>query len=219
MDLQSSSLPHPLRQHATRIALLDDHETSLDALVLQLREHGGVTIAGAWTHSSQLMQALACEVIDVVLLDFSLAADDLACCTLIGMIHGVQPQTRVLVLSASSSALVIASALRAGAAGFVCKTADLSTLLRAIGQVAAGGEYLAEDSAPLRALTSREREVLLHILAGGAVSAVPHSEGPRGRTISTHKPSPYRRLGLHGDADLCRLAPMVLAMIDGGPPA
>lgn len=201
-----------------RVAMLDDHETLLEALILLLGEQPELQIVGAWTHSSELLAALANLRADVILLDYALAADDHECCQLIGTLRALRPSTRVLVVSAHDNALVVSAVMRAGACGYVCKNADTAVLLDAIKAAAGGGQPLsAAHRAALSTmvkLTDREREVLRHVLAGSGVSSLARQEGLSEKTISTHKRAAYRKLGLHGDADLYRLAPLVVSLIN-----
>jgi len=198
--------------------MLDDHETLLEALSLLLGDEAGLQIIGAWTHSSDLLATLTTLSADVILLDYALAADDHECCQLIGTLRALSPSTRVLVVSAHDNALVVSAVMRAGACGYVCKRADSAVLLEAIRSAAAGGRPLSDAHAAALAsmgrLTDREREVLRHVLAGSAVSGLARQEGLSEKTISTHKRAAYRKLGLHGDADLYRLAPLVVSLIN-----
>ena len=204
-----------------RLALLDDHQVVLHGMSIKLRERGDVTVVGAWTGSRALMESLATRPVDVLLMDYCLAGDEIDGCPLIALLRTHHPQMRILVVSAHHSALIVDAALRAGADGFVCKTVDWHVLIEAILKVANHHRYLSPADLDWfgsdRQLSPRERDVLRHSLAGDSVSALAQRQGLSEKTISTQKRSAYRKLGLHGDADLFRLAPLVHRVLGGEP--
>lgn len=58
------------------------------------------------------------------------------------LLHKEHPETRIVVVSADESPLVIRACLQAGAAGYVTKASEGDTILQAVRQVLAGAEYI-----------------------------------------------------------------------------
>ncbi|MCC7634544.1 response regulator transcription factor [Stenotrophomonas rhizophila] len=203
------------------LALLDDHQVVLHGMSIKLRERDDMAVVGAWTGSRALLESLATRPVDVLLMDYCLTRDEIDGCQLIALLRTHHPQMRILVVSAHHSALIVDAALRAGAHGYVCKTVDWPVLIEAILRVAGNHRYLSQADQDWfgtdRQLSPRERDVLRHSLAGDSVSALAERQGLSEKTISTQKRSAYRKLGLHGDADLFRLAPLVYRVLGGEP--
>lgn len=154
----------------------------------------------------------------MLLLDYALAPNDHECCQLIGTLHALRPRMRIVVISSSGHPLIVSAVRLAGAAAHLCKAATYSVLaetIHAATRLSDGRMISPWMASTVRAnLTSREHEVLRHLLAGNAASRVALQEGLSEKTISTHKRAAYRKLGLRGDADLYRLAPLVMDFIN-----
>lgn len=96
--------------------------------------------------------------------------------------EAVSPETAVLLYSGFSDRGLVADALDAGARGFALKDAPLGDLARAIDLVVSGSVYidpvLAAELArkpgtePRNALSTREREVLRLLAAGGSYGEI-----------------------------------------------
>ena len=78
---------------------------------------------------------------------------------------------RVAVVSASETSVLVAAALKAGAAGYIPKTSTPDMIVAALGVIVAGGTYIPKQVMPevgiAPVFTVRQREVL-HLLAKGA---------------------------------------------------
>jgi DNA-binding NarL/FixJ family response regulator len=111
-----------------------------------------------------------------------------------------------------------ARALRAGAAGYVCKDTAPVELVRAIRRVASGGRYIspafaeilaegigAGDSRPLHAsLSDREFKVLCRIGAGRSVTEIAEELFLSVNTVSTYRSRLLAKLRLGTTAELIR---------------
>lgn len=94
-------------------------------------------------------------------------------------------------------------ALRAGAAGFVAKSAPLSELVTAIRTAAAGGLHFATSVAgELRALSSREREIVGRVIAGRSNDEMAMDLGVTTRTIEAHLTRLYERFDVASRTEL-----------------
>ncbi len=101
---------------------------------------------------------------------------------------------------------------RAGAADFIVKPYDDQALLQRIREVLAAARVvsaddarIAEFSARLSALTPREREVLMLVVAGGTSKEMAHELGVSHRTVEVHRSRLKRKLGVDSVAALVRL--------------
>ncbi len=128
--------------------------------------------------------------------------------------------TRVLVLSASGETQDVLEAVKAGAAGYLLKSAVAAELVDAVRRTAAGqavftpglaglvlGEYrrtAAEPAAPR--LTPRETEVLRLVAKGLTSRQAAERLGLSHRTVENHVQSTLTKLALHNRSQLVRYA-------------
>jgi len=137
----------------------------------------------------------------------------------IARIKTADPSARILILSMHDDQIHVTRALRAGAAGYVSKTAPPNELLEAIERVAGGGTYLereiAEDlvfshlrglSHPLSALPSRDLEILRLLAAGRTLPQIADTLGLGYKTVANQCTQIKAKLGAAGTADLIRIA-------------
>jgi DNA-binding NarL/FixJ family response regulator len=129
--------------------------------------------------------------------------------------------TRVLILSMHEDAKPVRGAFRAGALGYVVKSAAASELLHAIAALRDGRTYVSPAVAhhlvsaldeeqpaasPLAGLTDREREVLQLIAEGLSTKEVATQLGVSTKTADSHRTSLMRKLGAHKVSELVRIA-------------
>ncbi len=133
-------------------------------------------------------------------------------------------KVRVLVLTMHDREDYLFQALRAGAAGYVLKGADIQDLLSAIRSVYQGDVYLyptvtkklladylrrvesGEDRAGYDSLTDREREVLRLIAQGKTLPEIAQHLYLSPHTVQTHRDHIMKKLDLHNKAELIKYA-------------
>ncbi len=115
------------------------------------------------------------------------------------------PQIRVLLLSASATTAEVKLARRLGAAGYLPKTSDRQTLVRAICEVAAGGICFPTESEPAAegqpALSARELEVIRHLGRGLSNHDLGRVLGVSEHTIKSHLKAIFGKLGVADRAE------------------
>jgi DNA-binding NarL/FixJ family response regulator len=134
------------------------------------------------------------------------------------------PDTRILVLSASGEHADVLEAVKAGAAGYLVKSASAEELLAAVQRTADGfpvftpglaglvlGEYRrlagADRSGPAApAITDRETDVLRLVAKGLTARQIGERLGVSHRTVESHVQSTLRKLQLHNRVQLARYA-------------
>src|SRR5688572_15980687 len=119
-----------------RVAIAEDHTLVREALKSLLENSGRVEVVGEATTVDEAVEIVAQRQPDVLLLDIGMPGKDgLAA---IMDIAGLQVQTRVLVVSTATDDAYAVRAVRAGAAGYLNKTAKSGELISAIDAVLAG---------------------------------------------------------------------------------
>lgn len=200
---------------SVRVALLDDHALVLKGLVAQLETSPSIMILGSFSSSRPFRALLASTPVDVVLIDYSLAFDDLDGVALIRLLRAAYSRLKILVVSAHNEDLVVQRLLQAGADGFVAKSQDPAVVIHAIDVVMTDGVYLpprrgvAGEVKPVAAspvkLSSREWEVIRCLLEGLTVTRIAEKFGRSMKTISSQKSTAFRKLGIKSDNELYKL--------------
>lgn len=125
---------------------------------------------------------------------------------------------RVIVLTSLAEDLYAERALKAGADGFVSKSALGATLLEAVETVLAGRVYvspamgelllrrLGSGPASKPELSPREIEVLRLVAAGRTTREIADALNRSVKTVETHKQALKVKLGAQSPAQLVRLA-------------
>lgn len=135
-------------------------------------------------------------------------------------IRKARPNMPVLILSMFSESEYAIRALKAGAAGYVQKSAVTSELLDAVAKVLAGGRYItpslaellasgvARDAleAPHETLSDREYEVMKLLAVGKSVKEIAGDLALSEKTVFTYRSRLLTKLGLSGDVEVARYA-------------
>jgi DNA-binding NarL/FixJ family response regulator len=153
---------------------------------------------------------------DIVILDLNLqGAGGLE---MLRRVLTINEAAKVLIFSMHSEPAFAARALKAGAKGYVSKSAPADELVAAVRRVSEGGSYLDRDIAsalalgqqggedPLQALNSREVEILRLLGQGKSLTAIAETLGVAYKTIANNCGQMKVKLGVERTADLIRLA-------------
>ena len=117
------------KPRAWRIALVDDHPFVREAYEAIIGAEPDLVIVASFGSSRDLTAAFRQTPVDVVLLDYRLADEDIDGVSLIQRLRAHFPATRLLVCSASDNAPTINASMLAGAHGFLSKAASLPALI------------------------------------------------------------------------------------------
>jgi DNA-binding NarL/FixJ family response regulator len=152
---------------------------------------------------------------DVVLLDLQIPEPDGVAVT--AAIAEQLPDTRVLILSASGEHTDVLAAVKAGATGYLVKSASREDLLDAVRRVAAGDPVFTPGLAGLvlgefqrdteqTPLTERETEVLKMVAKGLSYRQIADRLVVSHRTVQNHVQNTLRKLQMHNRVELTRYA-------------
>ena len=201
--------------------VVDDHPIWRDAVARDLAEDGFEVVATADGVATARRRAALVHP-DVVLMDMQLADGDGALAT--AQVLDVSPRSRVLVLSASGERDDVLQAVKAGATGYLVKSASRPELASAVRATAEGravftpglaglvlGEYrrIAQElrpGDPVPTLTERETEVLRHVAKGLTAKQIAERLSVSHRTVENHVQATFRKLQLANRVELARYA-------------
>jgi DNA-binding NarL/FixJ family response regulator len=206
---------------AIRLMVVDDHPIWRDAVARDLAEEGFEVVATADGVAAAGRRAAVVKP-DVVVMDMQLADGTGVQAT--AEVLAVSPSSRVLVLSASDERDDVLEAVKAGATGYLVKSASRSELADAVRSTAAGravftpslaglvlGEYrriaATPDSGPARpSLTERETEVLRFVAKGLSARQIAQKLSLSHRTVENHVQATFRKLQVANRVELTRYA-------------
>jgi DNA-binding NarL/FixJ family response regulator len=211
-------VPVPVTVPATRILLVDDHGIVRDGIATLLELDLSITVVGCAASGEEAVQATVRLKPDVVVMDLVLPGLNGIEAT--ALILAQSPRTLVIVLSSSKTPGHIQRALRAGARGYVLKSADGVDLIQAIKAVIAGGQYispaivqstgmsklLGAPENPFDLLSSRERDVLRRVVAGYTSADIGRQLSLSRKTIETYRSRLMLKLGVNDRAELIHVA-------------
>jgi two-component system, NarL family, response regulator LiaR len=123
-----------------RILLVDDHSMIREGLRMFLAHDLDFEIVGEAADGNEAIEKTEFLQPDVVLMDLTLPVVDGL--TAISIIHSKLPQIKILVLTGDLELASIASAMRAGAVGYLLKIMRAAELRNAIKAAVAGGIQL-----------------------------------------------------------------------------
>lgn len=196
----------------TTVLIADDHAMIRDGLRLML-ETADIRVVGEAADGAVAVRNARALRPDVILMDLRMPGTDGIEATRQIVAEGI---AEVLVLTSFDEDDLVLGAIRAGAAGFLLKTADATTLIGAVHRIAAGEGVLdprvtrrafaaiseqspARESEPVRGLedlTDRERDVLDAMCDGRSNAQISAYLGISVATVKTHVSSVLVKLGV-----------------------
>ena len=195
---------------AVRVVLVDDHDLLRQGMKTMLESGGGVEVVGEAADGAKALTLVEEALPDVVLMDVIMPNKDGIEAT--KEIKHAFPNIGVVVLSGHDEEQFIFDALKAGASGYLLKTAELEEVLSTISQVAAGGDRLDrslaaavltefqtyqkddEEIGVYQPLTPREREILQLMSDGLPNKTIASRLQISERTVTTHVANIYSKL-------------------------
>ncbi|PWN03551.1 DNA-binding response regulator [Nocardioides silvaticus] len=205
-----------------RVMVVDDHPMWRDAVVADLEAAGLSVVATAATGTEAVTRFRATRP-QVVVLDLQIPPPNGVEVT--ATVLREDPSARVLILSASGEQDDVLEAVKAGATGYLVKSASREELIAAVRRVSAGdsvftpglaglvlGEFrrMAQDPGPAappgEQLTERETEVLKMVAKGMSYKQIAERLVLSHRTVQNHVQNTLRKLQLHNRVELTRYA-------------
>jgi len=215
-------------QPATRVMVVDDHPMWRDSVGRDLGE-AGFDVVATTGDGAQALRIAASVRPDVVVLDLQLP--DVSGVEVTRGLQAAWPAARVLILSASGEHRDVLDAVKAGATGYILKSASRAEFLEAVRRTGSGdtvfspglaglvlGEFrrLASDPAPdIPRLTEREAEILRMVGTGLSYKQIAERLVLSHRTVQNHVQNTLNKLQLHNRVDLVRYA--IEHGLDSGP--
>lgn len=199
---------------AIRIAVVDDHLLVRIGLKQIVEGQADFAWAGEAGTGREALALLRTAAVDVLLLDLSLP--DISGLDVLRQVRAHHESVATLVLSAYPEMQYGLNVLRAGASGFVSKTADEGELCRAIRAAVRGGRYVSPELAEVlvsgiqggpgeprhSVLSEREFQIFCKLAEGKSVSEIAAKLFLSVKTVSTYRARILEKMGMRTNADI-----------------
>jgi DNA-binding NarL/FixJ family response regulator len=205
----------------TRVLLADDHELVRSGLRLVLDAQPDIQVVAEAADGAEAVRKCLSETVDLAVVDVSMprltglqAAEEL---------RRQRPDLRVLMLSMHDNEQYFFAAVKAGASGYVLKSAANRDLVHAVRASMRGEPFLYPPAVaavlrdylerarhgelpPDEPLTSRELEVLKLIAEGHTTGEIATTLAISNKTVEHHRGHILHKLGMRNGVDLTRYA-------------
>jgi len=206
-----------------RILLADDHALMRAGIRLLLEKLPDTEVVGEAGDGREALKLIELHQPNLVLMD--VAMPNLNGLEALARVRKEFPETKVIVLSMHASEEIVIQALRAGASGFVVKSAAIDELELALQALARGEKYLSPTiskrvienylerldglSTRFELLSPRQREILQLIAEGKNTKEIAGLLDVSVKTVETHRAELMDRLDIHDVPGLVRYAILI----------
>ena len=196
-------------RETVKVLLVDDHDLLRRGMKTLLESEGSIEVVGEAEDGTQVLKLVEESLPDVVLIDVIMPNMDGIAAT--KEVKDNFPNVGVVVLSGHDDQQYVFDALKAGASGYLLKTAELEEVVTTVRSVAAGEgkldpqlalrvltefqNYQKNETAEVfQPLTPREREILQLMSEGLPNKTIASRLSISERTVTTHVANIYSKL-------------------------
>jgi DNA-binding NarL/FixJ family response regulator len=205
----------------TRVLLADDHAVVRSGLRAILESEADIEVVGEATDGAEAIEMALTTGADLAIVDVSMPR--MTGLQVTAELAHRRPEMRVLILSVHDSEQYFFEALKAGASGYVLKTAANRDLVEACRASMRGEPFLypkavaalvrdylerarSGEAEPRDPLTPRELQVVKLIAEGQTSDEIARTLVISRKTVDHHRASILDKLGLRNGAELTRYA-------------
>jgi len=208
-----------------KVLVVDDHELVRMGITRMLADVNGLQVIGEASSGEQAVRLVKELTPDVTLMDVKMPG-----------IGGLEATRKILRYDDSAKVIAVTVCeeepfptrlMKAGAAGYLSKGADLSEMVRAIRVVYAGQRYISpaiaqvmalrpfsgSEAAPMELLSEREMQIMMMIVSCHRVQTISDKLCLSPKTVNTYRYRIFDKLGISSDVEMTLLA-MRWGMID-----
>ena len=201
-----------------KILIVDGHPIVRKGLELFLNSHPNYTVIGALNSGIEIFDFVKRNAIDVIISEVDLP--ELNGITALRAIKKENKDIKVLMFSHQPEEIYALSTLKAGASGYLSKSASIDKIVDAIDAIIAGENYLSEKmdkhhkfedtrknrTRLFKRLSTREVEVLKLLSIGRKNKEVAKELEINEKTVSTYKARLFKKLNVNNIVDLIHQA-------------
>jgi DNA-binding NarL/FixJ family response regulator len=204
-----------------RVLLADDHEVVRSGLRMVLEAQSDIEVVAEASDGAQALEQALSGDLDLTILDVSMPR--MTGLQAAAELHRRRPELRILMLSMHDNEQYFFEALKAGASGYVLKTAANRDLVEACRACMRGEAFLYPpavatlvrdyldgarlgEAPPEDPLTARELEVVKLIAEGDTSEEIATQLVLSKKTVERHRANVLGKLGMRNRVDLTRYA-------------
>jgi DNA-binding NarL/FixJ family response regulator len=211
-----------------RILIVDDHKIVRQGLMAIIKTRANMQVVSECTDGTEVEAIVNSKTIDIILMDINMAEMDGIKTT--EMLKAKYPEIKIIALSMESDYYVIQKMLKAGADGYVLKSAGAADIMKAIQKVHLGKSFFSQevsnqimvsmmrptnvnakkrlqtDKQIISRLTSREIEILKHIANEETNEEIGITLDISSGTVATHRRSLFQKLEARNSIGLAKIA-------------
>lgn len=202
-----------------RVLLADDHGLVRAGIRALLSLIKGIEVVGEAADGREALRMIKELRPDIALLDITMPG--LSSFDVLEESIRLFPDLRVIMLTVHDAEEYAVKALRAGAAGFLPKSAAATELRAALETVVRGETYVSGEVARktvlqqaketeatrlLKSITPRQREILTLVAEGNSTRDIARTLNISVKTVESHRAQLMERLDIHEVAGLVRCA-------------
>ncbi|MBQ0786625.1 MAG: response regulator transcription factor [Oceanihabitans sp.] len=204
-----------------KLLVVDHHPIIRKGLELLFITSSNIQVVGTLDDGEAIFEFLNKNKVDIIISEIDLPK--LNGITALRRLNKEYPEVKVIMFSAQPEEVYAMNTIKAGASGYLCKTANIVTLKEAIIKVYSGGIYLSNDLAQRLAigkrvsrsgnfykkLSTREIEVLKLISSGRKNKEIAVELAINEKTVSTYKARLMKKLNVSNIVDLINRAKLL----------
>ncbi len=204
-----------------KLLVVDHHPIIRKGLELLFITSSNIQVVGTLDDGEAIFEFLNKNKVDIIISEIDLPK--LNGITALRRLNKEHPDVKVIMFSAQPEEVYAMNTIKAGASGYLCKTANIVTLKEAIIKVYSGGIYLSNDLAQRLAigkrvsrsgnfykkLSTREIEVLKLISSGRKNKEIAIELAINEKTVSTYKARLMKKLNVSNIVDLINRAKLL----------
>jgi len=202
-----------------KIAVTDDHPLMAEGIRNVLNGNDKIRLMASWRLAQETLEDETLHQIDVLFLDINLP--DMNGIELCKILLEKYNQLRVIAITSHQESWFLKNMMKAGAKGFLLKSASPEDIIEAIISVCRGKEYIQQEMKDLLLneslnqnqannliprLTRREKEVLKLIAEEHTTQEMADKLFVSAKTIETHRQNLTLKFGVKNSVGLVRMA-------------
>jgi len=184
-----------------RVLVVDDHDVLREGIASILSSEADITVVGEAGNGAEAIEAFRRLQPDITLMDLQMPG--VGGLDAMSEICGTCPGARIIVLTTYEGDVQAVRALKAGAVGYLLKTALRKKLVDTIRLVHSGRRYVLPEVAQEiaihsaeEALSAREGSILEHVAAGKPNKTIAKDLALSEDTVKAHLRSIYSKLNV-----------------------
>lgn len=203
---------------AIKVLVVDDHELVRIGISRMLADVEGLKVVGEASSGEDALKMVREQAPDVVLMDVQMPG--IGGLEATRKIQRIDDSVRVIAVTVCDEEPFPSRLLKAGAAGYLTKGADLQEMVKAIRVVNAGQRYISADIAqqmalkpfrddqdsPFDGLSERELQITMMVVNCHRVQEISDKLCLSPKTVNSYRYRVFEKLGITSDVELTLLA-------------